>query len=83
LVSALWSRDSLTLWQGIGRTIVPIAVRNIKKVLLGLFSIFYMAALPFIICFTIIFGIIIFQWNIPYNMLLFSIISCFIVVIGT
>lgn len=28
LVSVLWSRDSLTLWQGIGRTIVPVAVRN-------------------------------------------------------
>jgi chlorobactene glucosyltransferase len=36
LVSALWSRDSLTLWQGIGRTIVPVAVRSLKKVLFGL-----------------------------------------------
>ena len=72
LVSALWSRDALTLWQGIGRTIVPVAVRNIKKVLFGLFSIFYMAALPFIICFTIIFGIIAFQWNIPNDIAAFE-----------
>jgi chlorobactene glucosyltransferase len=43
LVTALWSMDVSTLWQGIRRTIVPVAVRNIKKVLFGLFSILFMA----------------------------------------
>src|SRR3954453_4699761 len=64
LVSALWSRDALTLWQGIGRTIVPVAVRNIKKVLFGLFNIFYMAILPFLICGVMIYGVVGFNWNI-------------------
>jgi chlorobactene glucosyltransferase len=82
LVSALWSRDSITLWQGIGRTIVPVVVRSLKKVLFGLFSIVYMAALPFIICFTIIFGIVAFGWNVSNELMFFSLVSCFTVFIG-
>jgi hypothetical protein len=41
LISALWSMDSLNLWQGSGRTVVPIAVKNIKKGLLGLKYLLY------------------------------------------
>jgi glycosyltransferase involved in cell wall biosynthesis len=80
LVSALWSRDALTLWQGIGRTIVPVAVRNIKKVLFGLFNIFYMALLPFFICAVLVYGVVGFKWNIPYSLLYYSIFSCFVVI---
>ena len=82
LVSALWSRDALTLWQGIGRTIVPVAVRNIKKVLFGLFNIFYMAILPFLICGVMIYGVVGFNWNISYSLLYYSIFSCLVVILG-
>lgn len=42
-----------------------------------------MAKLPFIICYTIIFGIIIIQWNIPDILLLLNVLFCSLVVIGT
>jgi cellulose synthase/poly-beta-1,6-N-acetylglucosamine synthase-like glycosyltransferase len=83
LVSALWSRDALTLWQGIGRTIVPVAVRNIKKILFGLFNIFYMALLPFFICAVLIYGVVEFKWDIPYSLLYYSVFSCLVVIFGT
>jgi chlorobactene glucosyltransferase len=82
LVSALWSRDALTLWQGIGRTIVPVAVRNIKKVLYGLFNILYMALLPFFICAVLIYGEIVIKWDVPYGLLYYSIFSCLVVIFG-
>jgi chlorobactene glucosyltransferase len=83
LVSALWSRDALTLWHGIGRTIVPVAVRNFKKVLFGLFNIFYMALLPFLICAILIYGSEGFRWDIPFSLFCYSVFSCLVVVFGT
>ena len=82
LISALWSMDSLNLWQGSGGTVVPIAVKNIEKVLLGL-KYFLYGDIAFHYLYTIIFGMMIFQLNIPNNLLRFSIMSCFIIVIGT
>lgn len=83
LVTALWSRDHLTLWHGIGRTIVPIAIRDMKKILFGLFSIFYMAALPFIICFYFIFRSTESPTSIPNYLLELAILSCCIVICST
>jgi chlorobactene glucosyltransferase len=83
LVSALWSRDASTLWQGVGRTIVPVAVRNIKKILHGFFNIFYMATLPFIIYLALVFDIILFHMEVPTNLLLLSGLSCSTVIVAT
>lgn len=83
LVSALWSRDAITLWQGIGRTIVPVAIKNIEKILFGLFTIFYMTTLPFILCLALIFNFVLFKEGVPINLLLYSISSLCIVMVAT
>jgi cellulose synthase/poly-beta-1,6-N-acetylglucosamine synthase-like glycosyltransferase len=43
-VSALWSRDLLTLWHGIGRTFAPMTKRQI---FVSLITVFFMTLLPF------------------------------------
>jgi chlorobactene glucosyltransferase len=83
LVSALWSRDAITLWQGVGRTIVPVAVRNIEKILFGFFNIFYMATLPFIICFTLVLDVALYGLEVPNNLMLFSTLLCCTVIAAT
>ena len=45
-VSALWSRDLLTLWHGIGRTFAPM---NKLQVFTSLITVFFMAMLPFLL----------------------------------
>jgi chlorobactene glucosyltransferase len=45
-VSALWSRDLLTLWHGIGRTFAPMTKRQI---FVSLITVFFMALLPFVL----------------------------------
>jgi len=45
-VSALWSRDLLTLWHGIGRTFAPMTKRQIFA---SLITVFFMAMLPFVL----------------------------------
>ncbi len=45
-VSALWSRDLLTLWHGIGRTFAPMTRRQIFA---SLITVFFMAMLPFLL----------------------------------
>src|SRR5829696_7521588 len=45
-VSALWSRDLLTLWHGIGRTFAPMTKRQIFA---SLITVFFMALLPFLL----------------------------------
>ena len=45
-VSALWSRDLLTLWHGIGRTFAPMTRRQIFA---SLITVFFMAMLPFVL----------------------------------
>ena len=45
-VSALWSRDLLTLWHGIGRTFAPMAKLQIFT---SLITVFFMAMLPFLL----------------------------------
>jgi chlorobactene glucosyltransferase len=45
-VSALWSRDLLTLWHGIGRTFAPMTRRQIFA---SLITVFFMALLPFVL----------------------------------
>ena len=68
LISALWSRDLITLWHGIGRTIVPIAVKNGFRVLKNLVIMFYMTMLPFLF-------LLLYLPNITYNHTSFSSIS--------
>ncbi len=45
-VSALWSRDPVTLWHGIGRTFAPMTKRQIFA---SLITVFFMAMLPFLL----------------------------------
>jgi len=45
-VSALWSRDLLTLWHGIGRTFAPMTKLQIFT---SLIAVFFMAMLPFLL----------------------------------
>jgi hypothetical protein len=45
-VSALWSRDLLTLWHGIGRTFAPMTKWQIFT---SLITVFFMALLPFLL----------------------------------
>jgi chlorobactene glucosyltransferase len=45
-VSALWPRDLLTLWHGIGRTFAPMTKRQI---FVSLITVFFMALLPFVL----------------------------------
>jgi cellulose synthase/poly-beta-1,6-N-acetylglucosamine synthase-like glycosyltransferase len=45
-VSALWSRDLLTLWHGIGRTFAPLTKWQIYA---SLIVVFFMAMLPFLL----------------------------------
>jgi hypothetical protein len=45
-VSALWSRDLLTLWHGIGRTFAPMTKWQIFA---SLITVFFMAMLPFLL----------------------------------
>ncbi len=44
--SALWSRDFLSLWHGIGRTFLPMSKRRVAASLL---SLFFLAILPCLI----------------------------------
>ena len=89
LLSALWSRDLKTLWHGIGRTIVPMALENRMKVITNLIIIFYMTALPFILLFINLFSIT--NVNSRIDLYLFyhldpliflNILSCLLVIIG-
>jgi cellulose synthase/poly-beta-1,6-N-acetylglucosamine synthase-like glycosyltransferase len=45
-VSALWPRDLLTLWHGVGRTFAPMTKRQI---FVSLITVFFMALLPFVL----------------------------------
>jgi chlorobactene glucosyltransferase len=45
-ISALWSRDLLTLWHGIGRTFAPMTK---LQVFTSLITVFFMAMLPFLL----------------------------------
>jgi chlorobactene glucosyltransferase len=49
LINALWSRDLSTLWDGIGRTITPMILKEKRKVIINFFAIFCMITLPFVI----------------------------------
>src|SRR5215212_6116149 len=49
LIHALWSRDLSTLWNGIGRTITPMLLKEKRKVIINFFAIFCMITLPFVI----------------------------------
>ena len=57
LIQALWSRDFLTLWHGIGRTLAPMILKEKRNVIINFLAIFFMTTLPFLtllISFTII-----------------------------
>ena len=93
MISAHWSRDVYTLWHGIGRTIIPIAMKNRQKVIINLLFIFFISALPFMILpytlsitvmhqFPFIYISEPFQFK--FHLLLFlNIVSCLVVIIGT
>src|SRR5215208_2329720 len=49
LIHALWSRDLSTLWNGIGRTITPMILKETRKVIVNFFTIFFMTMLPILI----------------------------------
>jgi hypothetical protein len=46
LYSALWSRDLLTLWHGIARTLSPMSK---SRVIANVVSLFFLAVVPFLI----------------------------------
>ena len=58
IVWALFSRDLLTLWQGIRRTLTPVAMKSRLRLLAHLFILSFMALLPFVL--------------LPYTLLLFT-----------
>ena len=49
LMHALWSRDFSTLWQGIGRTLAPMILKEKRKVIMNFLAIFFITTLPFLI----------------------------------
>lgn len=49
LVTALWSRDLATLWSGIRRTVIPIAMRQKRAPLLQQFAMIGMIIFPFLL----------------------------------
>jgi len=48
IVSALFSRDLTTLWHGVRRTLVPMAVQNKFRLVQQMFILFFMIVLPFV-----------------------------------
>ena len=46
LIRALWSRDLSTLWQGIGRTLAPMILKEKEKVFINFVSIIFLTTLP-------------------------------------
>jgi cellulose synthase/poly-beta-1,6-N-acetylglucosamine synthase-like glycosyltransferase len=48
-VSALWSRNLLTLWQGLKRTIAPVAIERKSTAISQQVAIFVMVLLPFLL----------------------------------
>jgi len=90
LINALWSRDLSTLWDGIGRTITPMILKEKRKVIINFFTIFCMITLPFVILlpYTIIvslYGINISDKNDFYyncGILILNLIIFFMAIIG-
>jgi chlorobactene glucosyltransferase len=90
LINALWSRDLSTLWDGIGRTITPMILKEKRKVIINFFTIFCMITLPFVILlpYTIIvslYGINISDKNDFYcncGILILNLIIFFLAIIG-
>ena len=89
LYSALWSRDLLTLWHGIARTLSPMSK---SRVIANVVSLFFLAVVPFLILpYTLSSSLeIVIQHNhITFNHLTSSIVlilnisSCLMIAIGT
>jgi chlorobactene glucosyltransferase len=87
IVSALWSRDLLTLWHGIGRTFAPMTKCQIFA---SLITVFFMAMLPFLLlpC-TLLLGANIgadisdiFQQQLTVLSLYLNVITCLTIVIA-
>jgi chlorobactene glucosyltransferase len=91
IVSALWSRDVTSLWHGIARSLVDIAIENRSKLVKSLLAIFMMAALPFLILPYTLSITVQKVWltypseflSIRLILLLLNIVSCLLVISGT
>ncbi len=49
MVYTLWADDLVILWQGIGRTVAPLVIKNRPRVVINLLIIFFSCILPFIL----------------------------------
>ncbi|HEU5121007.1 MAG TPA: glycosyltransferase, partial [Candidatus Nitrosocosmicus sp.] len=49
MVYTLWADDLATLWNGIGRTVAPLVMKNKRKIVFNLLVIFFSCVLPFIL----------------------------------
>lgn len=49
MVYTLWADDLATLWNGIGRTVIPLVMDNKRKIMLNLLIIFFSCVMPFIL----------------------------------
>lgn len=79
LVSALWSRDLPTLWNGIARTLAPM---NKFLVITNFLVIFFMALIPFLILpYTL--SISLADHPINLTLLLINAACCIIIIVGT
>jgi chlorobactene glucosyltransferase len=93
-IRALWSRDLSTLWQGIGRTIAPMILKEKEKVFINFISIIFMTTLPhMLLLYTIYLNLIysntfamtntihIFD-NYYYTLFIFNLIVCLTSLVG-
>ena len=94
LIRALWSRDLSTLWQGIGRTLAPMILKEKEKVFINFVSIIFLTTLPhMLLLYTIYLNFIysnifdvqnsihIFD-NYYHILLIFNLIACLMSLIG-
>ncbi len=49
MVFTIWADDLKTVWNGIGRTLAPLVMKNKLKVILNLLVIFFATTLPFVL----------------------------------
>ncbi|HYO06878.1 MAG TPA: glycosyltransferase [Phototrophicaceae bacterium] len=49
MVITVWADDLKTIWNGIGRTLAPLVMKNKLKVILNLLVIFFATTLPFVL----------------------------------
>jgi chlorobactene glucosyltransferase len=78
--SALWSRDFLSLWHGIGRTFFPMSK---FRVIANLLSLFFLAMTPFLIFTYTVSSFITQNHLLPSVIILLNLSACIMIIIGT